>query len=409
MAGRLVHLASVKAVLAAIPLGLALSFFASAKVLAIDPGLAVNLATWTSDHGNGYIGVQVNGNWAPPEQRGQPVKTEFWSEWLNQGNPSPFCHAFWVIVHRTSDGTAVNSDNPESTIVCGPTSAIGVAPSGFADMSLYLAVAVDPVTAPAKTDRAVTAELTTGWRAYLGRAISAYVIPSSVRVERWTVDFGDGASRAFQGDGTDSLSTTHRYDAGTFDVVATAHVTGQAYGAFFTPDGVPLEQVVPFALDISNSATGVSALPIDYVPPVVTVGASPSGTLPGGTAVPPDAAGHDALWWPRGLHCSLFVRPVIVTEGVMRSGGVVIGGAKTVLLSYRYERGVNDAADATATGSYAAATPIAIQWDTPLAGAGSYPVHLVLALQTTYADGTVRDTEVAGDVAVTVVYAAVSH
>jgi hypothetical protein len=70
---------------------------------------------------------------------------------------------------------------------------------------------------------------------------------------------------------------------------------------------------------------------------------------------------------------------------------------------------VNDAADATPTGSYPAATPVAIQWDAPLAGAGSYPVRLVLALQTTYADGTVRETEVAGDVAVTVVYAAVSH
>ncbi len=391
------------------PLGLALWLLAAGHALAIDPGVAVNLSTWHSDQGHGYVGVQVNGHWAPPEQRGQPVKTEFWSEWQGQGNPSPYCHAYWIIVHRTSDGTAVNSANPESTTVCGPESAIGVAPSGFADMSLYLAVAVDPVTAPAKTDRAVTAELTTGWRAFLGKAISAYVIPGSVRVERWAVDFGDGAQRAFQGDGTDSLSTTHAYGAGTFDVVATAHVTGQAYGAFFTPDGVPLEQVVPFAIDISNSATGVSALPIDYVPPVVTVGASPSGTLPDGTAVPADAAGHAALWWPRGLHCSLFVRPVIVTEGVMRSGGVVIGGAKTVLLSYRYERGVNDAADATPTGSYPAADPVAIQWDAPLAGAGSYPVRLVLALQTTYADGTVRDTTVAGDVAVTVVYAAVSH
>jgi hypothetical protein len=68
--------------------------------------------------------------------------------------------------------------------------------------------------------------------------------------------------------------------AGTFDVVATAHATGQAYGAFFTPDGLPLEQVVPFAIDISNCAARVSALPVDYVPPVVTVGASPSGRCP---------------------------------------------------------------------------------------------------------------------------------
>ena len=59
-----------------------------------------------------------------------------------------------------------------------------------------------------------------------------------------------------------------------FDVIATAHVTGEAYGAFFTPDGVPLERTVPFELDISNRASGVTALPIEYVPPVVTVGAN---------------------------------------------------------------------------------------------------------------------------------------
>ena len=255
----------------------------------------------------------------------------------------------------------------------------------------------------------MTAELTAGWLDYLGKAISAYVIPSSVRVDRWTVDFGDGTGRTFPGDGTDRLATTHAYDAGTFDVVVTAHVSGQAYGAFFTPAGDPYEQVVPFALDISNSATGVSALPIDYVPPVVTVGASPSGTLPDGTLVAPDAAGHAALWWPRGLHCQLYVRPIIVTEGFMRSGGVVIGGATTRLLGYRYEPGVNDAADASGAGTYAATDPIAIQWNTPLSGQRAYPVHLVLDLETTYDDGTVRDIEVAGDVDVTVIYAAVSH
>ena len=189
----------------------------------------------------------------------------------------------------------------------------------------------------------------------------------------------------------------------------TAHVSGQAYGAFFTPAGDPYEQVVPFALDITNSATGVSALPIEYVPPVVTVGASPSGTLPDGTLVAPDVAGHAALWWPRGLHCQLYVRPIIVTEGFMRSGGLVIGGATTRLLSYRYEPGVNDAADASGAGTYAAGEPIAIQWNTPLSGQRAYPVHLVLDLETTYEDGTVRDIEVEGDVDVTVIYAAVSH
>jgi hypothetical protein len=409
MVARLVHVAAVKALLAAIPLGIALAFFVSGKAIAIDPGVAVNLSTWSSDNGHGYVGVQADGHWAPPEQRGKPVKTEFWSEWQNMGNPSPYCHDYWIFVHRTSDGSMVNPASPASTVICGPESAIGLDASGFGDMSLYLSVAVEPVTAPARTDRTVTSELTTGWRDYLGKAISAYVIPGSVHVDRWVVDFGDGTSRTFPGDGTDRLSTTHAYDAGTFDVVVTAHVSGQAYGAFFSPSGDPFEQVVPFALDISNSATGVAALPIEYVPPVVTVGASPSGTLPDGTIVAPDVAGHAALWWPRGLHCQLYVRPIIVTEGFMRSGGLVIGGASTRLLSYRYEPGVNDAADATGAGSYPAASPIAIQWNTPLAGQQAYPVHLVLALETTYEDGTVRDLELAGDVDVTVIYAAVSH
>jgi len=265
------------------------------------------------------------------------------------------------------------------------------------------------VSAPARSERAVTAELTTGWRDWVDDAISAYVVRDSIRVERWTVDFGDGTRRTFPGDGTDRLETTHSYDAGTFEVIVTARVTGQAFGAFFTPAGVPYEEVVPFALDISNRATGVAALPIEYVPPVVTVGASPSGTLPGGTLVAPDDDGHETLWWPRGMHCELFVRPIIEQEGFMRSGGLVIGGATTRLVSYRYDSGVNDAADATSSGRYDAAIPIAIQWNTPLPGQQAYPVRLVLSLETTYDDGTVRTSEASGQVAVTVIYSAVSH
>jgi hypothetical protein len=377
--------------------------------LAFEPKVSVSVQQWSSVNGHAYVGVQATGQWAPPSETGKRVKTEFWSEWIEMGTPSPYCHAWWISVHRTSDGSTVNPDSPASLVNCGPEAVIGVNPSGSADMSLYLSVAVEPVSAPAKSERTVTSELTTGWRDYLGKAISAYVVPSSVHVDRWTVDFGDGSRRTFPGDGSDHLATTHRYDVGTFDVVVTARVSGQAYGAFFTPDGVPYEQVVPFALDISNRATGVAALPIEYVPPVVTVGASPSGTLPDATVVAPDAAGHAALWWPRGLHCGLYVRPIIETEGFMRSGGVVIGGATTRLLRYRYEPGANDAADATPAGTYAAGTPIAIQWNTPLADQQAYPIHLVLSLETTYEDGTVRDLEVTGDVAFTVIYAAVSH
>jgi len=53
--------------------------------------------------------------------------------------------------------------------------------------------------------------------------------------------------------------------------------------------------------------------------------------------------------------------------------------------------------------------PLRIQWNTPLPGEGTYPVRLVLELQTTYDDGTVRTSEVTGSVSVTVVYSAITH
>jgi hypothetical protein len=141
----------------------------------------------------------------------------------------------------------------------------------------------------------------------------------------------------------------------------------------------------------------------------VTVAASPSGTLPDGTIIPADAAGHTQFYWPRGLHCSLSPRADIVTEGYEVSDGMVIGGAKTKLVGYQYEAGTNDAADATPTGTYGPDVPIAIQWDQPLPGTGSYPVQITLDLQTTYDNGTVRTSTVSGTVDVTVIYSAVNQ
>lgn len=387
---------------------LALAHVGAGRVAALDP-INVVLETWTSDNGHAYVGVQAAGHWAAPATRTDYVCSDYYSEWQLMGTPQAYYNFWWVFVHRCDDGSTVNFDSPVATHTSSERPGIGIAPTAYGDLSLYLSVAVEPVSAPARSERAVTAELTTGWRDWVDDAISAYVIRDSIRVERWTVDFGDGTRRTFAGEGSDQLETTHVYDEGTFDVIVTARVTGQAYGAFFTPAGVPYEEIVPFSLDISNRASGVAALPIEYVPPVVTVGGSPTGTLPDGSVVAPDVDGHAALWWPRGLHCELFVRPIIERDGFMRSGGVVIGGATTRLVSYRYERGVNDAGDATSPGTYDADGPIAIQWNTPLPGQQAYPVRLVLFLETTYDDGTVRTSEVSGEVAVTVIYSAVSH
>ncbi len=376
---------------------------------AYDPGVSVTVETWGSDNGRGYVGVQANGEWSPPMERRTRARTEFYSEWENMGTPNAYCHAWWVWVRRTADDSLVNFDSPVSMVLCGPEPAIGISPSGFGDLSLYLSVGVEPVTAPARVARTVTAALTAGWRDWIDDAIAAFVRPDTVRVQRWTVDFGDGDRRTFQGDGSDRLTTAHAYDAGEFEVIVTARVTGEAYGALFTPEGVPYEEVVPFQLDISNRASGVAALPIEYVPPTVVPGGSPSGTAPDGQAIAADAAGHAAIYWPRGLPCDLFIRAIVEAEGFMRSGGVVIGGATTRLVSYRYLGGQNDRSGASPPGTYAAGEPLRIQWNTPLPDSGSYPVSVELTVETTYDDGTVRTYAFSGSIAATVVYSAISH
>jgi hypothetical protein len=394
--------------LAAFALAALLLSGASANVYALDGGVAVSTAQWSAPDGHGYVGVQANGQWAAP---GSTTTTTFCSQWDKKAHVAPDEWVYWVWVHQGScSGTIVNFSNPVQIILTGHQPGIGIHPSAYGSMSLYLNVSVEPQTAPATSQRTVSAQLTAGWIPALDNAILAYVVPSSVHVTGWTVKFGDGSSATLPPEPSDpfGLTTTHAYGPGGFDVIAIAHVSGQAYGAFFAPDGTIFEQLVPFSIDITNSASGSTA-PIEYILPIVTVAGSPSGTLPDGTLIPPDAVGHAQLYWPRGLHCSLYPRADIVREGYESSGGVVIGGATTVVTGYRYEAGTNDASDATPTGRYSPDTPIAIQWDTPLANAGSYPVALTLDLQTTYADGTVRTSTVSGTVGVTVIYSAVDQ
>ena len=96
----------------------------------------------------------------------------------------------------------------------------------------------------------------------------------------------------------------------------------------------------------------------------------------------------------------------------MRSGGVVIGGATTRLLSYRYLGDENDrsgGSGGSGAGSYDADQPLLMQWNTPLPDGGSYPIRVELTVETTYDDGTVQTFEFSGSIAATVVYSAISH
>jgi hypothetical protein len=394
---------------AALPIAILLLALSATSVLAIDPILDVQVTTWHANSSRGYVGVQTAGAWAPPGTRSC---VRYYSTWdhVARIDTRPVRDEWFVKVH-TCSGSTVNPLSPTIVITSRTRPGIGIRRETTGRLRLDLGVTVDPVTAPAGTVRTVTAALSGDWLDAIGDEISAYVIRDSVRVRRWTVDFGDGTVRTIAPDpaAPGRLSVTHPYGAGQFQVTVTARVTGTAYGAFFTPAGIPFEDSVPFAIDLTNAATGITGLPVEYVPPVVTVGGSPSGSLPDGTSVTADATGHAAIWWPRGLPCDLFVRPIIEREGFMRSGGVVVGGGETRLVGYRYTAGANDASDASASGTYPAAAPIRIQWNTPLPGTSSYPVRLVLNLETVYDDGTVRTSRVAGTVDVTVVYSAVSQ
>ncbi len=153
-------------------------------------------------------------------------------------------------------GEAPAGEAPAGEAPAGEAPA-GEAPAGEAPASEVAPVrkSVEPQTAPATSQRTVSAQLTAGWIPALDNAILAYVVPTSVHVTSWTVKFGDGSSATLPQDPSDpfGLTTTHAYGPGAFDVVAIARVSGEAYGAFFAPDGTVFEQLVPFSIDISKA------------------------------------------------------------------------------------------------------------------------------------------------------------
>ena len=386
-----------------------LALAAAGPAAALDSGVAMTVSTWQAGSGRSYVGVRADGRWASPSSS---YCATYWTSWIHRYVilTDPIADQ-WSVYLMSCGGGAKYPLDPMIMVTTRTMPGIGVDAQASGVLSLDLGVAVSPATAPAGTARTVTAGLSGGWLGSVADDIRAVIVPGSVRVRSWSVDFGDGTGGSVAADPADPLrlSTSHVYGAGSFSVTVTAHVVGRAYAAFFAPDGTPYETTVPWAVDVTNAASGVSGLPVEYQPPAVTVGGSPSGTLPGGAAVPPDAAGHAAIFWPRGLPCDLYIRGTVVAEGVMRSGGAVIGGGVTTVTGYRYTAGVNDAASPTPSGRYPASSPVRIQWNTPLPGSRSYPVSVVLDLSTAYGDGTVRTSTAAGTVSVTVVYSAAAE
>jgi hypothetical protein len=263
---------------------------------------------WQGGSGHAYVGVQASGQWAAPGTRRCLAYYSIWNHRATiQTTP---VRDEWFVAVYTCTGSVVNPLSPTMVLTSRTTPPIGITRQDAGVLRLDLGVAVSPSTAPAGTVRTVTAGLTGDWLGSVAANISAAIAPGSVHVTSWSVDFGDGSSRNLAPSAAtpDRLATTHPYGAGGFTVTVTAHVAGRAFGAFLAPDGTPFETTVPFTVDITNAAGGVTGMPIEYIAPVVTVGgklSSPSGTLPGGVTISPDAAGHAAVFWPRGLPCAL--------------------------------------------------------------------------------------------------------
>ena len=217
----------------------------TASTAAAFDDVQMKVETWSSPDGRGYVGVQAAGQWAVPAAEVVEVVTPYYSVWDLMGLAQPFCRHYWVFVHRTADDEIMNPAAPGSIVTCDDRPGIAIRPDGYGDLSLYLGVAVEPVSAPARTERTVSAELTLAWMDAIGGYLSAYVIHDSVRVDGWVVDFGDGTVRDYPREQSDQerLAVTHRYEeAGSFDATVTAHISGEAYAAFFTPAGAPIEK-----------------------------------------------------------------------------------------------------------------------------------------------------------------------
>ena len=405
VARRFVRVGAMRRLVAAVGGAASFGVAGVSPVAALDGGVAVTVNTWDASGGRAYVGVQAQGRWARPGTR---WCIAYYSTWNHKATifTDPVRDQWSVQVHTCSGGT-VDPLGPTMVLTSRSTPGIGVRPSTAGVLSLDLGVAVDPATAPAGTTRTVTAALTSGW---LGRSATTSARRSCPG------PCGSSAGRSTSATAPPAGSPRPRRTRTPLDRprVWRRRVLGDRDRArdgsrvrrLLRPDGTPYESTVGWALDITNQASGVSGLPIEYVRPVASAAASPSGSLPDGTTAAPDPDGLTEIWWPRGLPCDLFVRAVIEREGFMRSGGVVIGQGKTRLVRYRYIRDTNDAAHATRTGVYRAADPIRIQWNTPAAGDPPYPVRVELVLETTYDDGTVRTTRVSGEISVTVIYSA---
>ncbi len=243
------------------------------------------------------------------------------------------------------------------------------------------------------------------------------------RAIAWTVHWPDGTTDHLPASGKDGITATHQIPPETGGggaqqanvvVVARLHVIGQALD--FDSSGNPVVRNVDGYVDVSNSdgATGTGAAPVDE-PPILAVGAVPTGQSGDGRLLPPDdgAAPTQRAVTIRGRLLALWVQPVVVRPGVEMVDGVEVGIATERVLRWHYLGGGTDAppSEGTTPGAHGdVQTPVVVQYDhaeriDPQGNPTDERVPLSVTVESIYPDGTVTDTTLDGEIAVAIYYA----
>ncbi|HEV3232704.1 MAG TPA: hypothetical protein VG245_10675, partial [Candidatus Dormibacteraeota bacterium] len=282
-----------------------------------------------------------------------------------------------------------------------------------AEVIYALDVALDPAAVRPGQTATLRAAVAGNFVEQADRALDISVDPAAWSVASWDVRFGDGQQATAPGGGR-SVAVAHRYlAAGPVRPVVTAHVVGMAEAADFDPaTGEPILVRQPFAVDVTNSASGtVAAAPaVGYAAPQIRAAVAPRLDA---STVPVGAAGLAQIEAPRGTAVRLFVRPLVDREGYITLDGVASAPGRSRMVAWRLLSGSGDGPPGTITPAGTSgdpATPIVQQWDRPdritAAGAQPYEVAVSCTMRTTYPDGQQRDFDLDGIVQVSVGYSA---
>ena len=293
-----------------------------------------------------------------------------------------------------------------------------------ADTALFADVSPETYDASQPTALTLTTSFASDITQRLAEGSCADVL--SWQAVAWTVKWSDGTVDRLPASGQGGITTTHTVapspqggqQEADVTVIARLHIRGQALD--FDDAGDPVVRAVDGYVDISNrdGATGVGAAPVD-VPPKLTAGAIAAGQEgDGGMGKPAaDAQPSTHAVTMRGRLLALYPRAIVVRPGVEMIDGVEVGRATTEVVGWRYEGPATDAPpnEGTEPGDEGSrAEPIVVQYDhaerlDALGRPIDEQVPLAITVRTTYPDGNVVQTEIAGSIGVAIFYAGLTE